>query len=130
MKELLTQYPKAAKIVKDYYLEKFMKGLEGKDFPPEYLEHVKQQGIQLNIVEKVLENSPRQLVDVFDENQLYLDVAPCYDDSNTKIMFFFTIHKGEINFEDLGKEGKYNTRIEAEKEAIKSAFEALESKLN
>jgi len=123
MKELLEKYPKAAKIVKDYYLEKFMKGLEGKDFPPEYLEHVKQQGLQDEILDGILDVNPRALFDLFDEKGVII----CVNGSDLKeILFVWSIfnnkHHSSDNYE-------YKSRIEAEKEAIKAAFSILESKI-
>jgi hypothetical protein len=124
MKELLTQYPKAAKVVKDYYLEKFMKGLEGKDFPPEYLEHVRQQGLQDEILDGILDVNPRALFDLFDEKGLIICINGFSD--SEEVLFIWSIFSNHSHTSD---KYKYKSRIEAEKEAIKESFSILESKL-
>lgn len=118
MKELLEKYPKAAKIVKDYYLDIFMKGLEGKDFPEEYIEHVKNQGLPFGILENILEDSPRALFDVFDKHGL-----PC-----SIIVSRGNLGEGDFEFSTIGGTPQ-KTRIEAEKDAIKQVFKLLEEKL-
>lgn len=127
MKELLEKYPKAAKVVKDYYLDIFMKGLEGKNFPDEYIEHVKQQGLQAGIVESVLENNPISLITVFDKNEIYIQsnvVKWENENKDNSIEFIYTIYDQEF------PGGVHKLRIDAEKEVIRNAFFALESKLN
>ncbi len=118
MKELLEKYPKAAKVVKDYYLELFMKGLEGKDFDEDYLEHVRNQEPQLGILKEMLENSPRSLFDVFDKYGL-----PC-----SIIVSRGNLGEGGFEFSTIGGTPQ-KTRIDAEKEAISKVFELLETKL-
>ncbi len=129
MRELLEKYPKAAKVVKEYYLDKLLKSLDDKNLPDEFKNHVRQQGLQGGVVEEVLENSPRNLWDVFDLNKVYIDIAPFYDKSNDIIEFSFWVHNDTLDFERELESEMYKTRIETEKEAIKIAFEVLESKL-
>ncbi len=120
MKELLEKYPKAAKVVKDYYLELFMKGLEGKDFDEDYLEHVRSQEPQISILENILESSPRALFDVFDDNHIYISM-------NIKV------NSGGVHFAcgiNEAVTATYFTRLFAEKEAVSKAFELLETKLS
>ncbi len=120
MKELLEKYPKAAKVVKDYYLELFMKGLEGKDFDEDYLEHVRSQEPQLGILENILEENPIGLSRIFDANHIYISTSIKI---NSEGVFFVCGINEAIT-------ATYFDRISAEKEAVSKAFEILESKLS
>lgn len=126
MKELLEKYPKAAKVVKSYYLEKLLKSLDDKNLPDEFKEHVRQQGLQGNIIEEVLETSPRNLLDVFDENSILISVEFLWLSSEEK---WFIWNINTCDGKTQANKYKYNSRMNAEKSAISEAFSILETKL-
>lgn len=123
MIELLEKNPKAAKVVRKHYLQKLIDSLKV-DLPEEFKEHVKQQGVTNEIIAGLIDDQPRLLFDVFDENGTYIYVNPAI--TGTKRKFSFTIfNKNHENF--FGEE--YDTRKEAEKASIEKAFEILEEEL-
>ena len=119
MIELFEKYPKAANIVKSYYLEKLLESLKSEGLPEEFKEHVRQQGIDDEKVVKLVETMPRSLFDVFDENEIYIEIL-------TDAVFMKPKFQYKISLLD---KQKFDTRKEAEKEAINVAFKLLEEKL-
>jgi len=119
MLELLTKYPKAAKVVKEYYLEKLIASLDS-SLPEDFKEHVREQGITDEMLSKIVGEAPRMLWDAFDENGIYINVFPTNEYEEVEF-------RTQINFEDVGT-SKF-TRKEAELQAIEKAFQLLEDKL-
>ena len=128
MKELLEKYPKAAKIVKDYYLEELIKGLKA-DLPEDFKEHVRRQGVKDETLVKLIELNPRALFSIFDEHSIYIQILLGFE--NLKVRgFVYEVVNGNINNTSLNKHPYFTSRLEAEKEAVKEAFSILESKLS
>jgi len=121
MTELLEKYPKAAKVVREYYLEQLLESLKEKNLPDEFKEHVKQQGVTDETVQGLVSGNPVLLFSVFDENEIYIDIDVHIIVPN-KLYFTYTIPP-------LSKNIEYKTRKEAEEAAIREAFELLEQKL-
>ena len=123
MTELLTKYPKAAKVVREYYLEQLLESLKEKNLPDEFKEHVKQQGITDETVQGLVSGNPALLFLVFDKNEIYIHIGIDYPEvgEHFPIMFSFDTGKGEIN--------TFLTRKQAEQAAVEKAFELLEQKL-
>lgn len=119
MIELLEKYPKAAKKVRDYYLEQLIKSLKDESLPDEFKKHVRQQGINNERVAKMIQGQPRALFDVFDENEIYIVINK--DSTFIKPKFSYNVLLDDKN--------KFDSRKEAEHAAIKEAFEVLENKL-
>jgi len=117
--ELLENYGKAASVVKDFYLAKFLDSMEdSENLPENFKEFAKEQGIDNDTVAKMIEAMPRALFDAFDAHEVYVGITP-----NLLI--------GGINFKYTvdTKSGEGATRVEAEKKAIELAFEILNEKL-
>lgn len=120
--ELLEKYPKAAKVVREYYLEKLITSLNA-ELPDDFKEHVRQQGITNEKIAKIIDNQARALFDVFDENEIYVQIPIVFDIHGKLQDFRFAVNK-EINQGYI-----YKTRKEAEKAAVEEAFALLEEKL-
>jgi hypothetical protein len=127
MKELLEKYPKAAKVVREYYLDQLIESLKDKSLPDEFKEHVKQQGITNETISGIISGNPRLLFDVFDDNILYIGII--LNNSANEMRFEYGISNGMEGIFDNGKSIKYNTRKEAEQKAVEEAFQLLEEKL-
>ncbi len=123
MKELLEKYPKAAKVVREYYLNKLLESLKDKGLPEGFKEEVKKEGVPEDRIISLLEANPAALMEVFDENEIYIHIGIDYPEigEHSPIMFTFDTGRGEIN--------TFLTRKGAEKEAIIKAFSLLEEKL-
>ena len=117
MIELLQDYPEAAKLVTSYYLEKMLLSLDDSSLPEDFKEHVRAQGIDVDKIAVLAEASPRTLFDVFDENELYIQI----DGDN----------KNGWNWEigEFIENSSCSSRKEAELKAITEAFKLLNEKL-
>jgi hypothetical protein len=120
MIELLQDYPEAAKLVTSYYLEKMLLSLDDSSLPEDFKEHVRAQGIDVDKIAVLAEASPRTLFDVFDDNQLFIEIRI----SNTE--FSYKIFPRDFDFLDVTW---YPSRREAEWMAISDAFKLLNEKL-
>ncbi len=128
MIELLKQYPKAAKKVREYYLEKFIETLKDPGLDEEFRAHVREQGIDDEKVAKVLQSMPRGIFDMFDQELIYIEIIPKitigeFDEklSDNNIMFFAGVNGKAVNVS--------MNRKDSERKAIEKAFELLEQKL-
>lgn len=126
MIELLEKYPKAAKVVREHFLEKLIKSLKA-DLPDDFKEHVRQKGVTNDTISKLIDNQPRLLFDAFDENELYIGII--LDTSWPKTRFQYGISEGNEGIFTKGQITVFDTRKEAEKQAIEEAFKLLEEKL-
>lgn len=120
MIELLQDNPEAAKLVTSYYLEKMLLSLDDDSLPEDFKEHVRAQGIDVDKIAVLAEASPRTLFDVFDDNQLFIEIRI----SNTE--FSYKIFPRDFDFLDVTW---YPSRREAEWMAISDAFKLLNEKL-
>lgn len=120
MIELLQDYPEAAKLVTSYYLEKMLLSLDDSSLPEDFKEHVRAQGIDVDKIAVLAEASPRTLFDVFDDNQLFIEIRI----SNNE--FSYKIFPRDFDFLDVTW---YPSRREAEWMAISDAFKLLNEKL-
>jgi len=120
MLETLEKYPEAAKVVNNYYLEIMLKSLNDDSLPENFKEFVREMGVGNDKIAKIIDGSPRALFDVFDENQIYIEISV----SNDK--FSYKIYPRDIKFLDVMW---YDTRKEVEKIAILDAFKLLNDKI-
>lgn len=113
---LLEQHPKAALVVKNYYLEKLLESLNTDLLTDEFKQFVRDKGVPPDQLLSIIEDIPRNLFDVFDDNGLYIQISGYRDDWSWAIGTF--INKSTLS-----------SRKEAEKEAIVQAFKLLEGLL-
>jgi AICAR transformylase/IMP cyclohydrolase PurH len=114
--KLLENYPKAAIVVKQWYLEKMLESLNNDSLPEDFKEHVRKEGVDDDKIAAVIDIGPRALFDVFDENHIYIQI-----NVNTPHFSY------AINEEDAVI-GSWQLRKEAERAAIEQAFELLNIK--
>jgi hypothetical protein len=122
-KEILDANPKAASLIHDYYLNKMLDALEDETLPPEFKEFAKEKGLPFENIVAMLEVNPRQLLDFFDDSKVYIDIRANFDGT---FIYALLIESTSIT----GEIKKFDTRKEAELEAVKLAIETLEKKLN
>lgn len=118
MLELLKKYPKAAAVVKSHFLEIMLESLNTDSLPDDFKEHVRVQGINDDMVKKVLEKAPRNLFDVFDDNGIFINITFDHEDR----IFRYSVD-GEVDSQN------YLFRRAAEEAAITEAFSLLNQKL-
>ena len=128
--ELLETYPKAAVKVREWFLEKMLDNLKKDDGVPEaFKELVRQQSIDGERIAKILGGNPRALFDVFDANQVYINVD-VFVNTDRSAKFNWSINLGNAEGYYRKKDSDlYASRTEAEKEAVNKAFEILNDKL-
>jgi hypothetical protein len=94
--------------------------LNDDSLPENFKEFVREMGVGNDKIAKIIDGSPRALFDVFDENQIYIEISV----SNDK--FSYKIYPRDIKFLDVVW---YDTRKEVEKIAILDAFKLLNDKI-
>lgn len=120
--ELLETYGKAASIVKDFYLGKFLESMESEALPENFKEFAKEQGIDNDTVAQMIDSMPRALFDAFDAHEIYITTSVAPVDG----LFIWHVQTYKETFDGI----EYlDNRISAEKAAIEKAFEILNEKL-
>jgi len=118
MLELLEKYPEATAVVRSYFLEIMLESLNTDGLPEDFKENVRAKGINDDMVKRVLEKSPRNLIDVFDDNGIFINIT---FDHEYRI-FRYSVD-GEVD------SANYLFRRAAEEAAIKEAFSILNQKI-
>jgi uncharacterized membrane protein len=120
MMEVLNKYPKAAEVVRKYYLEVMLESLNTEELPENFKDYVREKGLSNEDIAKMLDAAPRGLFDAFDDNGIFIEISV----SNTD--FSYKIYPRDVKFLDVKW---YKTRREAEKVAVIDAFKVLEDAL-
>jgi hypothetical protein len=122
--DLLEAYPIASEAIRVYYLEILLSTLNDKNLPEDFKAHVREKGVSNADIVNVYKNSPRQLMDVFDVNGVYIEILLKMDDGN--VLFGWRILPRDEDFIDIQWSGD---RKEVERYAIADAFKLLNDKL-
>lgn len=122
--DLLETYPIASEAIRVYYLEILLSTLNDKNLPEDFKAHVREKGVSNTDIVNVYKNSPRQLMDVFDDNGVYIEILLKMDDGN--VLFGWRILPRDEDFIDIQWS---NDRKEVERYAIADAFKLLNDKL-
>ena len=120
MMDVLKKYPKAAEVVRTYYLEVMLESLNTEELPENFKDYVREKGLSNEDIAKMLDAAPRGLFDAFDANGIFIEISV----SNTD--FSYKIYPRDAKFLDVTW---YKTRKEAEKVATIDAFKVLEDAL-
>jgi len=116
--ELLEKYPLSTEVVRTWFMEKMIESIKGADEVPEdFKNFMLEQGIDNDKMAIMIDANPRMLFDVFDENDLFIEIF-MYPDVT------FTCKIG-----NEATTNSWKTRKDAEAFAIEAAFEMLENKL-
>ena len=118
--ELLETYPKAGKIVNKWFLDKMIASLNNDAIPDEFKEYISNQPIENENISVMIDNNPRVLFDVFDENDIYVEILVDYKSNSAK--FSYTVINNEIYSNPL----TYTSRRYAELAAVEQAFKLLD----
>ena len=120
--ELLKEYPLTAKVIKNWFLNELIESLKTESIDEEFKNFMKEQGIEDEKLETLIDLNPRMLFDVFDDNGVF--IFSHYMDVKNNVEFFHTYRNINTNPVKL-----FKTRKEAELFAIETAFKILEEKL-
>lgn len=128
--ELLEKYPKAAKIISDFYSNKLIASMDTQDVTEEFKEMLKQQTFDNEYVAVFIDSNPRFLFDVFDQNGIYITTPVSAADGPHFRWEIQTDYENVLTEEHETYSSEFlNTRKEAEAVAIEKAFEILNHKL-
>ena len=124
--ELLEKYPLAAKVVKDWFLSQMLESFKDSTVPEDFKSYMLEQGIENDKVAVLIDINPRVLLDVFDENKIFICISVW-----TKTPGNFENAEFGIALNATNKNNNnFSSRKEAELVAIGEAFEILENKLS
>lgn len=115
--KMLEQYPKAAKVIKDWFLDRMMESLKTDDLPDDFKEFVKAQGVDNDRIGTLIDANPRTLFDVLDDNKIFISIVNNHSD------WWWGINTGMTD-------KKYPSRKEAEIGAIEEAVKILNEELS
>lgn len=116
--ELLEKYPLTTEVVRDWFIRKMVESVnEDNDVPEDFKKFMIEEGVSNDRLCMFIDANPRSLFDVFDENDLFIEIF-MYPDVT------FTCKIG-----DKATTNSWKTRKEAEMFAVEAAFEMLEKKL-
>jgi hypothetical protein len=119
MMKLLKENPKAAKLIHDYYVELMIES--SKDLPDHFKEYVRDQGIEMSNIAAMMETAPRNLFDVFDEQDIFINISTTNGGKSFQC---------DVSQDLKGESQGANTRKEADLKGVILAIEILEKKLN
>jgi hypothetical protein len=123
--DLLNKYTTSAEIIREWFLEKMIESLQTTDVPDDFKNMMKQTGIENDKLAIMIDSNPRMLFDVFDENDIYINIEAYLGE----LTLFDSFGYGILGQKLLIANMEYKTRKEAELVAIEAAFEILESNL-
>lgn len=117
MIEVLKENPKAAAVMKDYYIDLMIKSAQ--DLPAHFREYLEDQGLDISNIAAMMETAPRNLFDVFDKYEIIISIT--YNRTANKFCYFVNDQQNKLQFD---------TRKEADQDAVATAIIVLEEKLN
>jgi len=117
MIELLKQHPKAAEVMKGYYINLMIDSAQ--DLPDHFKEFLQDKGLEMSNIADMMETAPRNLFDVFDKYEIIISIT--YDRAVNKFCYFVNEYQDKTHFD---------TRKEADKDAVATSLTLLEAKLN
>ena len=116
MIEVLEKHPKATQVMKDYYINLMIESAQ--DLPDHFREFLEDRGLEISNIAAMMETAPRNLFDVFDEHGIIISVT--YDRAANKFCYFVNEYENKKHFD---------TRKQADKDAVETALTLLEVKL-
>lgn len=115
--ELLEGHPKAAELIRAWFMEKMIESMQGADdVPEEFKEFMREQGIDNEKLSIMIDAQPRSLFEVFDAKEIFINV-------------FYVVGKFHAQISDNDAETESTIRKDAEAGIIEHAFRILEEKL-
>lgn len=117
MIDLLEKYPYTADVVRQWFMGKMIESFKDQSVPAEFKEYMRQQGISNERLSKILVDNPRVLFDVFDDNNLIINII-------------YTEQGFTWDVEDVKSIQYYSSRRAAEVTAVERAFRILDERLN
>ena len=115
--DLLESHPASTEIIRAWFMERMIESLQDENVPDEFKNFMREQGIQNDKLATMIDVNPRMLLDVFDENDIFISIN-------------ITDRKFTYRIDNVVNPTEYSTRKECELISITRAFEILENKLS
>ncbi len=115
--ELLKKYPQSAEVVREWLFNRMAESIDDSLVPEDFKKSMMEEAVTNERLAILIDANPRMLFDVFDDNDLFIEIF-MYPDVT------FTCKIG-----NEATTNSWKTRIEAEMFAVEVAFEMLENKL-
>lgn len=115
-KEILETYPLSKEVIKEWFLQKMIKSFDEFEGDDNFKEYMLKLGVDDFQIEKIIDSSPRMLMDVFDNYSIYIS-----------IMYGENSFKYKLNDKEV--KTNHRNRVSVEKEAILEGFKILEKQL-
>ena len=115
--EILQKYPHSADVVRKWLFNRMVESMQDDSVPEDFKEAMMNEAVTNERLAVFIDTNPRMLFDVFDENDLFIEIF-MYPDVT------FTCKIG-----NEATTNSWKTRKDAEAFAIEAAFEMLENKL-
>jgi hypothetical protein len=123
-KELLEKNPLTTEVIRTWFFNEMVKSLSDETVPEEFKEMMKQEGVTNERLATLIDVQPRTLFDVFDENNILIEIFRPLNKESIYPSNYFSYKIGNISPVLIKK-----TRKEAELIAVEAAFDVLEEKL-
>ena len=117
MIDLLEKHPYTAEVIREWFMKKMITSFKDQEIPQDFKEFMRQKGVPNDRLVKLIENTPRVLFDVFDDNELIINVI-------------HSAHGFSWNIADDKDDQFYSSRKNAEMIAVERAFIILNNKLD
>ena len=102
--------------MKDYYINLMIESAQ--DLPAHFKEFLQDKGLEMSNIADMMKTAPRNLFDVFDKYEIIISVT--YDRAANKFCYFVNEYQDKTHFD---------TRKEADQDAVAIAISLLEAKL-
>ena len=114
--EILNDYPLATETARDWFVKKMIESFEQDNAPEDFKTQMLSRGVSDITLAIMLDQSPRNFFDVFDDNKIFIEVLRDVD-INPDLFYY------KINSKTTGE--FFEGRIPCERAAIEKAFEML-----
>lgn len=117
MINLLEEHPKTTIVIKQWLLDVLLSSIEDSKVPDDFKEFARQQSMETEHVAGMLQNTPRSMFDVFDNQELYIQIT-----GDNK-------HGWSWEVDGSVENAVCSSRKEAETAAVIESFKLLEAKI-
>lgn len=114
--EILEKNPLSAKLVVEWFFNKMIESLNVGSVDEEFRNFMREQALDNEKIAVMIDASPRMLLDVFDEHEVFISIN-------------VVDRKFTYRIDNLVNPTEYSTRKECELISITRAFDILENKL-
>jgi len=118
MIDILKQHPKAAEVMKDYYIDLMIESAQ--DLPAHFKEFLQDKGLEMSNIAEMMETAPRNLFDVFDEHGIFINISTTNNGKS---------YQCDVSRDLQGESQGANSRKEADLKGVILAIGMLENKL-